>query len=52
LAALFAFVVTADIHHFDLAAFTFKFVVHCSSTWLSAKRADYLMCHGLAINFA
>ena len=35
------FVITADIHHFDLAAFTFHFIVHAFLHQRCAKRADY-----------
>ncbi len=31
----------ADIHHFDLAAFTFHFIVHAFLHQRCAKRADY-----------
>jgi hypothetical protein len=43
-------IITADIHHFDLAAFVFQFVVHAFLHQRCAKRADYPMYQLIAIN--
>jgi hypothetical protein len=42
-------IITADIHHFDLAAFVFQFVVHAFLHQRCAKRADYPMYPRIAI---
>src|SRR5690606_7538809 len=42
-------IITADIHHFDLAAFIFQFIVHAFLHQRCAKRADYPMCKRIAI---
>ena len=49
LGAFIRVIITADIHHFDLAAFVFHFVVHAFLHQRCAKRADYPMCKLIAI---
>ena len=49
LGAFIRVIITADIHHFDLAAFIFHFVVHAFLHQRCAKRADYPMCQRIAI---
>jgi hypothetical protein len=49
LGAFVRIIITADIHHFDLAAFILQFVVHAFLHQRCAKRADYPMCQRIAI---
>ena len=49
LGAFIRVIVTADVHHFDLAVFVLQFVAHVFLHLLCAKRADYPMCTSLAI---
>ncbi|EFE09753.1 hypothetical protein CIT292_05909 [Citrobacter youngae ATCC 29220] len=49
LGAFVRVIVTADVHHFDLAVFILQFVAHVFLHLLCAKRADYPMCTSLAI---
>ena len=42
-------IITADIHHFDLAAFTFHLIVHAFLHQRCAKRADYPKCARFAM---